>query len=99
MFPASPVCSACMSEEMEAVALSAKGNIYAFSEIHVGPKKWKKPYILGYVDLEEGVRILAHIVGDTPTIGGSVYLDTALVGVTEAGDPMSSFVFRVETGA
>jgi len=68
--PPRPICTECYNSEMEWVEMKGKGNLAAFSCIHVGPP-WmveqgydrKHPYCSGVVKLEEGVSIDARIEG------------------------------------
>jgi uncharacterized OB-fold protein len=60
-FPPAPVCSGCGSEAVEPVPLSERGTLYTYSVLHVGARGWPAPYVLGYVDLPEGVRVFSHI--------------------------------------
>jgi uncharacterized OB-fold protein len=46
---------------MKVVTLSGLGTLYSFTEIHVAPRSFKPPYVVGYADLEEGVRVFAQI--------------------------------------
>ena len=43
--------------------LSEHGTLYSYSVLHVGARGWPAPYVLGYVDLPEGVRVFSHIDG------------------------------------
>ena len=65
-FPPARVCPECMSENMAEVELSNVGSLYAFSMVHVAPRGWKVPYIAGYVDLPEGVRVFTHVTNADP---------------------------------
>lgn len=93
MFPVAPVCSVCMSEDLARAAMSRRGTLYAFTVVHVGPKDWAKPYLLGYVDLENGVRVFSHLRGAV-RIGDAVEMVTAVIGETASGSKISTFVFQ-----
>jgi uncharacterized protein len=61
-FPPHLRCAACGAESgQETVALSPIGTLYTFSEIHVAPAGFAVPYVVGYVDLPEGVRLFGQI--------------------------------------
>ena len=92
-FPAAECCSACMGEQLVLCGLPRSGVLYAFSKVYVGPKKWSKPYILGYVDLPNGVRVLGHIEGASSLIGQSVAVGVAVVGTGPNGESLADFVF------
>ncbi len=68
--PPRPICLKCNSNEMEWVELKGKGKIISFTVIGVGP--WtmtsegydrNNPYCSGIVELEEGPRVSAQILG------------------------------------
>ena len=92
-FPRSPVCTGCMSENIGAERLPRRGTLYAFSSVHIAPKKWKKPMRIGYVDLEGDVRVFTHLAGGEFSIGDEVEVDIGAVGEDEAG-PIECFVFK-----
>ncbi len=69
-FPARPMCPECYGNEMEAVELSGRGELAAYSVIYIAPSAMiqagydrKNPYCVGVVRLEEGPSICAQIVG------------------------------------
>ncbi len=69
-FPPRGYCIRCASFQMEWVELKGSGRISAFTCIFVGPPAMmeqgynrKNPYCTGVVDLDEGPRTAARIVG------------------------------------
>lgn len=95
-FPPSTVCPECWGEDQDAVPLSRSGNLYTYSVIHIAPKGWKVPYIIGYVDLPEGVRIFTHISTDNPDdlqVDMPVRLDIGPIKLDEQGEPVNGFRF------
>ena len=84
-----------MSENVSDIDLSQTGSLYTWSVVHVAPKGWNVPYIVGYVDLPEGVRVFAHIVdaeADALEMDMTVGLTTATLGENENG-PVESYAF------
>lgn len=89
-FPPRAHCISCASgpEPTEPVELSGRGRLYSFTNLHLGPIA---PCGVGYVDLEEGVRVLARftfsddpyaLVASEPTVEVGVGADgTELEGV------------------
>lgn len=65
-FPPKPLCSECLSTDIEWINLPENGVVYAFTTIHAGPELFGSdlPYIVGLVDLENGSRIAIRIVGN-----------------------------------
>ena len=69
-FPPRHICAFCYSSESEWVELAGTGRLAAFTSISVAPPDMIKqgfgrdnPYVVGVVDLDEGVRAVARIVG------------------------------------
>jgi len=68
--PPHPLCSRCCSEEMEWVRLKGKGRLLAYTVIAVGLSFMieegydrRNHYCSGIVQLEEGLKISARILG------------------------------------
>jgi uncharacterized OB-fold protein len=74
-YPPRGLCPQCLSSETEYVRASGRGTIYTFTVTHQNQSagfRDELPYVLAYVELEEGPRILTNIVGTPPdevTIG------------------------------
>ena len=64
LFPKTGVCPGCRSTRVSDCGMPVKGLLYSWSVVHVAPKPWVTPYVIGYVDLPNGVRVFAHIGGD-----------------------------------
>lgn len=62
-FPPKPVCPACFDGALEDVPLSKKGILHTYAVSYMGPPDLVKPYIIGFVDLPEGIRIFSLITG------------------------------------
>jgi uncharacterized OB-fold protein len=77
------VCAACLSGELEHFAASGRGSVHTFTvtlQNQVPPFRDACPYVLAYVDLEEGPRLMTNIVGCDPAdvrIGMDVVVDFA----------------------
>lgn len=99
-FPGFEVCPICQGERMEPLALSSSGTLYSWSVVHVAPKPWETPLIVGYVDLPENVRVFAHLGGDPSAlrIDMPVRVEPAIVGVDPVGQPRPFFKFFPATG-
>lgn len=68
--PPRPLCPACHSEEMEWIEMGGEGKLVAYTTVHIGPKLMieegydrSNPYCTGIVELVEGPRISARILG------------------------------------
>ena len=96
MFPPGDVCPDCMSENVTRLPLSPIGTLYSWSVVHAAPKGWTVPYIAGYVDLPEGIRVFAHIVDADPaklSMDMAVTLCVRELGVDETGASVTSYAF------
>lgn len=77
--PPAPVCSSCHSFDWDSVQASGKGTIYSFVVMHypeVPPFDYPNP--IGLIELEEGVRLTAGLVGvkrDQLAIGQAVQVE------------------------
>jgi uncharacterized OB-fold protein len=57
-------CPECMSSDVSWFEASGRGTIYSFAVVRRNGGPWRDalPYVLAYVELEEGPRILTNIV-------------------------------------
>lgn len=65
-FPATNVCLESGARDMEPISFGPRGTLYSFSVVHVSATK-PTPYIIGYVDFENGLRVLAEVRADVST--------------------------------
>jgi len=70
-------CSECGSGDVEWFEASGTGSVYSFSVTRRMPGRWGKaaPFVLAYVELDEGPRLLTNVVDcdpDTVSIGQRV---------------------------
>jgi uncharacterized OB-fold protein len=94
------VCAKCLHEGCEDVVLSPTGTLWTYTYVHV-PLFAKKDavvsaYGVGQVDLPEGPRIQAILVGgpDDFEIGMALELDLEALRTDDAGDEVVIFRFR-----
>ena len=94
-FPRAVVCTDCLSEDIETVHLATEGMLYSYSVVHQAPKGWAVPYVLGYIDLADKVRVLTHIdvAPEKIAIGMPMRLAVGVVGADASGAPLSSYTF------
>ena len=96
VFPPTAVCPECMSENTKFLELSQTGTLYSWSVVHAAPKNWTTPYIAGYVDMPEGVRVFAHMVDIDPEIlsfNMPVSACKITMGQEPDGSPIVSYSF------
>jgi hypothetical protein len=60
-----PLCASCSSTDIEWREHSGRGTIYTFADVRKGFGAFaaSAPYVIAYVDLEDGPRVLTNIVG------------------------------------
>lgn len=80
-------CPACGSLEVSWFEATGRGTVYSFSVIRRGPGAYAEagPYVLAYVELEEGPRVLTNLLVEASELGA--------VGV---GDPVVAVIERAE---
>ncbi len=68
--PPRAICPRCHGDQLEWVETAGKGKLAAFTSIYVGPTTMiaegfdrNNPYVTGIVELDEGVKISARILG------------------------------------
>lgn len=60
------LCPQCWSERVEWVEASGRGTVHSFSIVHRAPSpafQARTPYVIALIDLAEGPRMMANIVG------------------------------------
>ena len=93
-FPPRPYCPVCHSADVEPVDFSGRGKLAAFTVISIAPSAMiaagydrKNPYCAGIVELEEGPRISAQILGVDVAHPETIQVGTSLTATTiERGD-------------
>jgi uncharacterized protein len=78
-----PVCR----EPLSPAVFGPGGRVWAITSVHISVQERPTPYVLAYVDLDDGPRILAHVQTDpaaVPLVGDRV----VLAGLTPTGDPL-----------
>ena len=62
-----PACVACGAERFSWIVASGRGRVHSHSTVHRAPSpefRERAPYVVALVDLEEGPRMMANIVGE-----------------------------------
>jgi uncharacterized protein len=63
------ICPGCLSERTEWMPSRGRGKVYTFSVTHQNPSPGFRealPYVLAYVELDEGVKMLTNLVDCQP---------------------------------
>ncbi|MDA8252098.1 MAG: OB-fold domain-containing protein [Rhodospirillales bacterium] len=95
-FPRPSPCPHCWGEQFETVPLSRRGVLYSFSDIFVGQAGMKVPYVFGYIDLPEDLRIFAQLDGGVGSFrcDDPVELTVGAIRSNRDGLPLISYKFR-----
>lgn len=105
--PPRALCPTCYSDELDWVEFDGKAKLVAFTSIYIAPTAMieagygrENPYLAGVVELEEGVKISAQIIGanpsqpDTNLIGSPVAAEFVERG--EGEETQAFLAFRIE---
>ena len=86
-------CPACHTGDVEWVEASGLGTVYSLTVAHAGTGQWSPhaPFVIAYVELDEGPRVLTNIVGTEP---GSVSIGDQVAAVFEAAGTTKLLRFR-----
>ena len=78
------------------IPLSRQGKLYSFADIYVGQPGMKTPYIIGYVDLPENIRIFAQLEGEVESFqcDEPVELTVGPIRMNQDGLPITSYKFK-----
>ena len=99
VFPVNPVCVNCQNQEMSDIKLSRRGKIWSFTTVMLPPPQWYKgpvPFDLGYVELQEGVRIWTRLLGaeaGTFKVGQEVELQIDVMQEDAEGNEILGYCF------
>ena len=80
------VCATCLSGDIEHFVASGRGQVHTYTitnQNQLLPFRDACPYVLAYVELEEGPRVLTNIVGVDPA---EVRIGQAVIADFWAGD-------------
>jgi uncharacterized OB-fold protein len=61
IYPHRAACLNCLSEDMEKLTLSRNGTLYSFTTVHMPSEHFEPPYVIGWIELPEGIRVFSPI--------------------------------------
>jgi len=98
-FPKKPVCPVCFEDKMEVVPLSKKGTLHTYAHSLMGPKEMDKPFVMGFIDLPEGIKLYSIITDCDPwdevlKIGMQMEMVMGKVKTDENGNAIFCYQFR-----
>lgn len=99
VFPRKPVCPECFSDALETVPLSKKGILHTFANSVMGPTGMETPFVIGFIDLPEGLKLYSLIVDAAPwdqvlRVGMQMEMSIGKIKVDESGREVLSYRFR-----
>ena len=65
-FPKKKICPECFEGKLRDIPLSKKGRLHTYTQSVMGPTDIQKPYVIGFIDLPEGIKLFAMIVDCEP---------------------------------
>ncbi len=69
-YPEQTVCGRCAHRGSKSLRLGPEGVLYTWTRIHQSTSEFQTPYMLGYVDFPQNVRVLVPLVENVePTMG------------------------------
>jgi uncharacterized OB-fold protein len=60
-FPPKQICIRCHHEDVEEFELSKNGKLFTYTKVFIPSKHFNPPYVIGYIDLPEGIRIFSQV--------------------------------------
>jgi len=94
-FPVRRACSGCLSTDLETTRLSSRGILYTYTIVRQSTPDFEVPYMLGYVDLPEGVRVMGQMIGpelELP-LGTPMELEVVPFGTGDDGADLLGYRF------
>ncbi len=103
-FPAKPVCPACFESELQEVPLGRRGKLHTFTLSHMGPPGIQTPFVIGFIDLPEGIKLFSPLTQCEPwdtvlTVGMEMEMVIETVRRDEEGIDLIGYKFRPVTEA
>ncbi|NNK02503.1 MAG: hypothetical protein HKP58_18995 [Desulfatitalea sp.] len=98
-YPKKRVCPECFGEDLEEKTLSRTGTLHTFTNVVLGAPHLKPPYITGFVDLPEKIRVLSVITGcdadkDEPRVDMPVEIVLDKLMQDENGEDLYCYKFK-----
>jgi uncharacterized protein len=96
-FPRRRVCARCLNDSMDDALLSTRGTLYTYTVVRQSTPTFPSPYVLGYVDLPEKVRVLGRFADCEPEqgrIGMPVEISVEPVDEDAQGRPLLGYHLR-----
>jgi len=95
------ICPDCWANgTMTETPIGRRGVLYTYTVIHQLPQGYDEPFAVGYLDLDDGVRVFAHIENMQPSlqIGAELELTEATLRMDSEGAALSGPRYRMKPG-
>lgn len=82
------ICPECWAHgTMDEAPIGRQGTLYTYTVVHQLPQGYDAPFAVGYVDLDDGIRVFAHIDNspESLSIGARLDLTSAPLRRDDAG--------------
>ena len=98
-FPKKEVCPDCFDGELKEVPLSRKGKLHTYALSVMGPSDMEKPYVIGFIDLPEGIKLFSILTDCEPwdevlKIDMEMEMFIGKIKQDEYGNSIRSYKFR-----
>ena len=102
-FPTKQVCPACFAPDQEKVPFSAKGKLHTFARSHMGPSGLPTPYLIGFIELPEGIKLFSLLTqcdpwGQVLKVGMEMEMVIETIRQDEEGNEIVGYKFRPSGG-
>lgn len=103
-FPAKEVCPDCFDGKLTEEPLSMRGRLHTFSRSDMGVEGIEVPYVFGFLDLPENIKLFGMITDCDPwdevlKIGMEMEVYIAPVRRDRAGNELVAYKFRPLKGS
>ncbi len=93
------LCDNCYGQQFEWVQISGKGKLVTYTIIHVAPQQFQAltPYVVGIVELDNGLKIPGMILGLTQQqlkVGLELTLDFGTCSTAQAWPQWQRYCFK-----
>ena len=100
-FPPKARCPECLQPGLSSVALDTRGTLYSYTTVYIPSRNFKPPYTVGFVELDEGVRVFGQIrvrEGEALRIGSSIKMVIDYLWKKPDGESVSGYLFEPVSG-
>jgi len=98
-FPTKTVCPSCFNADQEKFPLSGRGTLHTFARSHMGPSGIPTPFTIGFIDLQEGIKLFSLLTECDPwdkvlAVGMEMEMVIETIRHDEEGDEIVGYKFR-----